>query len=128
MDFNDQTKVKDIALSNSGARQVLEAAGLDYCCDGGKSLQEACLHANVLAEDILSRLRENSRDVTPGDANWMAAPLRDLTRHIRERHHQYVRQAIVRIQPLLDRVEAKHGKNHSKLRISRDSSPKSGEK
>lgn len=113
MNFNDQTKVKDIALSNPGARQVLEDAGLDYCCGGGKSLQEACLHADVPSEDILTRLRENSRDVTPDDANWTSAPLSDLTRHIRERHHQYVRQAIVRIQPLLDRVEAKHGKNHS---------------
>lgn len=115
MNFNDQTKVKDIALSNPGARQVLEDAGLDYCCGGGKSLQEACLHADVPPEDILTRLRENSRDVTPDDANWTSAPLSDLMRHIRERHHQYVRQAIVRIQPLLDKVEAKHGKNHTEI-------------
>lgn len=115
MNFNDQTKVKDIALSNPGARQVLEDAGLDYCCGGGKSLQEACLHADVPAEEILNRLRENSLDVTPDDANWTSAPLSDLTRHIRERHHQYVRQAIVRIQPLLDKVEAKHRKNHSEI-------------
>ena len=115
MNFNDQTKVKDIALSNPGARQVLEDAGLDYCCGGGKSLQEACLHADVPAEEILNRLRENRGDATPDDANWISAPLSDLTRHIRERHHQYVRQAIVRIQPLLGKVEAKHGKNHTEI-------------
>ena len=115
MNFNDETKVKDIALSNPGARQVLEDAGLDYCCGGGKSLHEACLHADVPAEEILNRLRENSKHVSPDEANWTSAPLGDLTRHIRERHHRYVREAIARVQTLLDKVAAKHGENHSEI-------------
>ena len=115
MNFNDQTKVKDIALSNPAARQILEDAGLDYCCGGGKSLHEACLHADVPAEEILKRLRENSKHVSPDEANWASAPLVDLTRHIRDRHHRYVREAIARVQPLLDKVEAKHGKSHSEI-------------
>ena len=115
MSFTSETKVKDIALSNPAARQILEDAGLDYCCGGGKSLHEACLHADVPAEEILNRLRENSRDISPGDANWTSAPLSDLTRHIRERHHRYVREAIVRVQTLLDKVGAKHGENHPEI-------------
>jgi len=115
MNFNDETKVKDIALSNPGARQILEDAGVDYCCGGGKSLHEACLHADVPVEEILNRLRENSKHVNPDEANWTLAPLSDLTRHIRERHHRYVREAVARVQPLLDKVVAKHGKNHSEL-------------
>ena len=115
MNFNDETKVKDIALSNPAARHILEDAGLDYCCGGGKSLHEACLHADVPAEEILNRLRENSKHVGPDEANWTLAPLSDLTRHIRERHHRYVREAIARVQPLLDKVEAKHGKNHAEI-------------
>lgn len=115
MNFNDETKVKDIALSNPAAKQILEDGGLDYCCGGGKSLHEACLHADVPAEEILNRLRENSKHVNPDEANWTSAPLGDLTRHIRERHHRYVREAIARVQPLLDKVEAKHGKSHSEI-------------
>ena len=115
MSFTSETKVKDIALSNPAATQILEDAGLDYCCGGGKSLHEACLHADVPAEEILNRLRENSKHVDPGEASWTLAPLGDLTRHIRERHHRYVREAIARVQPLSDKVVAKHGKNHSEL-------------
>src|SRR5579859_134926 len=107
MNFNDETKVKDIALSNPAARQVLEDAGLDYCCGGGKSLHEACLQADTSAEEILNRLRQNNRNTGPDDANWMAAPFSELTRHIREKHHQYVRAAIPRTQVLLDKVKAK---------------------
>ena len=115
MDFKSETTVKDIALSNSAARQVLEDAGLDYCCGGGKSLHEACLHANVSSEEILNRLRENAKGTGPEDLNWMAAPLCELTRHIRERHHQYVRESIPRTRALLDKVAAKHGANHPEL-------------
>lgn len=115
MRFTSETKVKDIALSNSAARQVLEEAGVDYCCGGGKSLHEACLHADVAAEDILNRLRENSKDISPDEANWASAPLSDLTRHIIEKHHRYVRETIARVQPLLDKVGAKHGANHPEI-------------
>lgn len=115
MNFNDETKVKEIALSNPMARQILEDAGLDYCCGGGKSLHEACLHADVPAEEILKRLRENSNEVNPDDSNWTSAPLNDLTRHIREKHHQYVRVAAPRIRVLLDKVKSKHGTNHPEI-------------
>ena len=115
MNFNDETKVKDIALSNPAARQILEDAGLDYCCGGGKSLHDACLHADVPAEEILTRLRENVKDVGPDEASWTSAPLTDLTRHIRDRHHRYVREPIARVQPLLEKVETKHRKSHSEI-------------
>jgi hypothetical protein len=35
MSFSSETKTKDIALANSMARQILEDAGVDYCCGGG---------------------------------------------------------------------------------------------
>ena len=115
MDFNSETKMKDIALATPAARQVLEDAGLDYCCGGGKPLHEACLHANVSSEEILNRLRENAKDTGPEDLNWMTAPLCELTRHIREKHHRYVREAIPRTQALSGKVVAKHGENHAEL-------------
>ncbi len=115
MDFNSETKMKDIALANPTARQVLEDVGLDYCCGGGKSLHEACLHAHVSPEEVLSRLRENAKETRPDDLNWMAAPLCELTQHIREKHHRYVREAIPRTRALLDKVATKHGQNHAEL-------------
>lgn len=115
MNFNMETRMKDIALSNPTARQVLEDAGLDCCCGGGKSLQEACLHANVSSEEILNRLRENAEHTGPEDLNWIVVPLNELTHHIREKHHGYVREAIPRTRALSDKVATKHGANHTEL-------------
>jgi len=115
MIFSNETKVKDIALSNSEAKKVLEEAGLDYCCGGGKSLHEACLAADVSSAEILNRLRESSKDSSAEDQHWMAAPLCDLTRYIRVTHHHYVREAIRSTEPLLGKVIARHGDNHAEL-------------
>lgn len=115
MTFNDETKVREIALSNSGARHILEDAGVDYCCGGAKSLHDACLLANVPAEEILRRLHKNAEQVEPGASQWASAPLAELTKHIRERHHQYVRKAIPRLRALLAKVREKHESNHREL-------------
>jgi regulator of cell morphogenesis and NO signaling len=115
MKISNETKVKDIALANPEARQILEDAGVDYCCGGSKSLHEACLHADVPAEEILNRLRENSKHMSPDSGNWTSAMLNDLTRHIREKHHRYVRAAIPRIQTLLEKVQGRHGENHPEI-------------
>src|SRR5580704_8733013 len=97
MNFRTDTRVNEIALSNPGARRVLEDAGVDYCCGGGKSLQDACLHAGVTTDEILNRLRQNTGLAAPAETEWTSAPLAELTRHIRERHHQYVRDSIPRV-------------------------------
>ena len=115
MNFNSETKVKEIVVSNPGAKRILEEAGVDYCCGGGKSLHDACMHSDVTAEEILKRLRENKEQVGPEDTNWTSASLGELTRHIVGKHHRYVREAIPRVRGLLAKVKGKHGENHPEL-------------
>lgn len=67
MNFTGKTQVGQIALSDPGARRVLEDAGIDYCCGGAKSLGDACLRANVRPEEILERLRQNHELATPDE-------------------------------------------------------------
>jgi regulator of cell morphogenesis and NO signaling len=115
MNFASETKVKDIALANPEARKILEDAGVDYCCGGEKSLHDACLHTDVSTAEILRRLHENTKHVSSDQENWKSANLNSLTQHIREKHHQYVRESIPRIQNKLEKVMAKHGPNHPEI-------------
>jgi regulator of cell morphogenesis and NO signaling len=116
MNFSSETKVRDIAITNPAATKVLEQAGVDFCCGGDKSLADACSHAGVSADELLGRLREASAQVRPSDENWVTSPLAELTRHICEKHHRYVRQAIPLIQNLLAKVQAKHSENHPEIK------------
>lgn len=115
MNFTGETRVSQIALSNPMARRVLEDAGIDYCCGGAKSLGDACVQANVLPEEVLKRLREKLAVGSPEEAEWADADLTELTRHICERHHKFVRDAIPRVRALLVKVRAKHAKTHPEV-------------
>ncbi len=115
MSISGTTKVREIAVANSRAKKVLEDAGVDYCCGGEKSLHEVCMHTGVSTEDILKRLKENSQQAGPEETNWASANLGELTRHIVEKHHNYVRETIPRVGALLAKVKAKHGENHPEL-------------
>jgi regulator of cell morphogenesis and NO signaling len=115
MSFTTETKVKDIALSNPQTRQILEDAGVDYCCGGSESLHDACSSAEVSPDKILEQLKKNSQEVRRDAVNWTSAPLSELTHHIREKHHRYVRAAIPSIQALLVKVKAKHGPTHPEV-------------
>jgi regulator of cell morphogenesis and NO signaling len=112
MDFNTETRVRDIVATNPGATHVLEDAGVDYCCGGEKSLRDACVNAGTSAEEILSRLRDAARQVRPEYRDWMSAPLAEITEHIRAKHHAFVRQSIQRVRAMLVKVKAKHAANH----------------
>jgi regulator of cell morphogenesis and NO signaling len=113
--MNDDPKLGEIAAAHPGATRVLEEAGLDYCCGGRQSLHDACAQAGVSERELLERLRQNESTATAADRNWASASLCDLTRHIRENHHRYVRSAIQRVEPLLAKVKAKHGANHPEI-------------
>lgn len=115
MNFNTETRVNEIALSDPGARRILEDAGVDYCCGGGKSLHDACMRANVPPEVILEKLGQNRRKAETEESSWKQAPLAELTRHIRERHHGYVRDVIPRLRGMLAKVREKHGRRHREV-------------
>lgn len=115
MNVSENTKVKQVAMSNSNARKILEQAGVDYCCGGDKSLRDACTQSDASLDEIMERLQAAEEPPSGRDAQWTLAPLLELTRHIVNRHHSYVREAIRRIEPLLGKVRAKHGERHPEI-------------
>lgn len=115
MNFHTGTRVSQIALSNPASRRVLEDAGIDYCCGGAKSLGDACREAKVPSEEILDRLRQNRQPAQPEEVEWSSAALADLTLHIQQRHHKYVRGAIPRLRGLLAKVRTKHAEKHPEV-------------
>ena len=108
--------VRDLALENSSATRVFEKMGIDYCCGGNKSLEEACRSANLSLEQVQSALDAAERDSNARvDRDWQREPLAELVAHINATHHKYVREEILRMGPLFEKVCGVHGKNHPEL-------------
>jgi len=110
--------VRELALEVPNATRVFERLGIDYCCGGGRSLEEACAAAHVKMEEVERSLTEAEKqpvEAAQDDASWQRAPLFGLIAHIIQKHHYFVRREMTRIEPLLAKVIATHGQSHPEL-------------
>lgn len=116
MSLDANATVREFALSMPNATRVFEQLGIDYCCGGGRSLRDACKQVGMNVESILRRLEEGqSSTAEPSAAPDLSAGLAALVEHIVSKHHGYLKQEIPRLQQLLKKVVAVHGKNHTEL-------------
>ncbi|WP_135365064.1 iron-sulfur cluster repair di-iron protein [Halosimplex halophilum] len=94
--------------------RAFESLGLDYCCEGDRTLATACDQADLAVDDVRARLRE-TRDREDADADdWEG--LADLADHVVETHHDYLREELPALQDLVAKVARVHGENHPELR------------
>jgi len=115
--------VGELALENPAATRVFEKLGIDYCCGGNQSLEQACRAANVPVDQVLDSLEmaEQTTRAAQNIHDWQGEPLADLTAHIISTHHKYTREEIARLGPLFEKVCSVHGKNHPELLDARAS-------
>jgi regulator of cell morphogenesis and NO signaling len=117
MSVSTARTVRELAREIPEATRIFEKVGIDYCCGGGKSLEEACATANLSIDDVLDSLElaEQEAKTKQKDRNWQIEPLSELVAHINTTHHKYTREEIARLGPLFDKVVSVHGKNHPEL-------------
>jgi regulator of cell morphogenesis and NO signaling len=108
--------VRSIVQENPTAVAVFESIGIDYCCGGNKSLEEACQKAKLSVEEVLASL-ENARALPPveEDCRWLTSSLSELTDHIVNKHHAYTRQEGPRLTALASKVRIRHGHIYPEL-------------
>ena len=123
MSVSTAKTVREVAVEFPEATRIFERFGIDYCCGGSKSLQEACAASNLSVDEVLDSLElaEETARTKLKDRNWQMEPLADLVAHITSTHHKYTREEIARLRPLLDKVCSVHGKNHPELQEIRSS-------
>ena len=109
--------VRELALELPAAARVFEKFGIDYCCGGKRTLEDACGAANLQVEEVLGTLQSAATSATAKEAesNLSAGPLADLIAHIKDKHHNYTREEIARLVPLFEKVCCAHGPKHGEL-------------
>jgi regulator of cell morphogenesis and NO signaling len=117
MNVTTEKTVRELALEEPGAARVFESLGIDYCCGGKQTLEQACHAASLPINKVLDALKVGRRStpVTSNDRNWQTEPLGDLLSHIKNTHHKYTRDEMARLGPLFDKVCSVHGERHPEL-------------
>ena len=95
--------------------QIFSKYGLNFCCNGKKTLAQACEEKNISATPIekeLLALKNHSHGMQLNYQDWHPAFMIDF---IINNHHQYLRRSLKPLQDLAIKVAKSHGIKHPKL-------------
>jgi regulator of cell morphogenesis and NO signaling len=117
MTISAKMTVRELAVEVPGATRLFEKLGIDYCCGGGKALEEACANAGVPVTQIISSLEEAglAAEQTGETEDWQAESLAKLTSYIVSKHHVFTRDELERLEPLLAKVSSVYGEKRPEL-------------
>jgi len=90
---------------------VFDRLGIDFCCGGKQTLEVACEKLCIAPEAAIAMLIESdekSNGIGSGD-RWLSSSLTELTNHIEQTHHQYLKSELPRLQALASKVARVHG-------------------
>lgn len=107
--------MRDIVLEYNGTAGVLEKYGLDFCCQGTRSLDEACRTKQLDTEAVLEELKATFVD-EPGFNRYQKWDLPFLCDYIVNHHHTYVKESMPMISEHLSKVVAVHSMRHPELK------------
>lgn len=115
------TTVAELVVERPGRARVFERFGIDYCCGGKVSLEQACAAKGLDAASVAAALGGiDPGEVERGERDWSEAALADLCDHIVETHHAYLREELPRLAGLVEKVVTAHAAEHPELREVED--------
>ena len=101
--------VGEIVAENPSQARVFQAFGIDFCCQGGRTLREACTLKGIGLESVIEQLEAAFAVKTPLENNPALLPPVELIQHIVDKHHAYLRAELPRIHAMSERVAKVHG-------------------
>ena len=94
---------------------VFKKYSIDFCCQGNRTIEEACEKKNIdtkkVLEDLVAMMEAKSESTT----DYQSWPLDLLADYIEKKHHRYVQEKTLEIQPYLDKICKVHGERHPEL-------------
>ena len=102
------TTLADVAATSLSAVRTLERHGLDYCCGGKQSFDEACDAKGLKPESVMQEI-ERAQGPGASERDWQTAPLDEIVKHIVGTHHEYLKLELPALGNRMDKVLAVHG-------------------
>ncbi len=109
MQIQSSTPVGRIATEHPLATRVFARHGIDFCCGGGKPIQDVCQARGLDTEQILDEIRTELAGVDDEQERWDKADLNDLIDHILTAYHRPLEEELPRLESMARKVLKVHG-------------------
>lgn len=114
MTITTKNTLAEIAAGDFRTAAVFNKYGLDFCCGGKKTIEEACskkgLDSEAIVDELLKAITNDSDHLHFND--WSADFLAD---YIVNNHHAYTKRIIPLILKHSEKAARVHGKTHPEL-------------
>ncbi len=99
--------VTDIPLSSD----IFRKYGIDFCCGGNMSINEAVKNKKVDAETLIDEINELPNH-NQGNINVKYLDAASLIQYIQSRYHETMREEFKNLSPYVTKIAKVHGPNH----------------
>lgn len=114
MEFQNLT-VGEIVANDFRSAEIFKNAGIDFCCGGKKSLDEACREVKIDKDNILDQLGSLNDVPVIYSLNYKAWEPGFLSDYIVNTHHLFVRKNLPELVFYTQKIASVHGEHHPEL-------------
>lgn len=106
--------VGSLVADDFNRAKVFDRLGIDYCCHGSETLENACAKQNLNPDDVLASIENTTPEGgrAPEFAEW---PLDLLVDYVLKKHHRNFHLHHEELLNLVKKVESVHGERHPEL-------------
>lgn len=112
--LKDRT-VGEIVAKWPAQSRVFQSFGIDFCCQGARTLLEACEKNGIALDEVVEELEAELRGKPAPEWNPADLPPAELVTYIVETHHQYLKEELPRLMVMAARVAEVHGGHTASL-------------
>jgi len=107
--ITSDTKVGQIAAEHPLATRVFARHGIDFCCGGGRPLQEICEGKGLDVASIVTEIEAEVSQDSSSATRWDDADPSDLIDHIIATYHRPLMEELPRLEFMAVKVNRVHG-------------------
>lgn len=108
-------KIGEIVTNDFRAAEIFKNAGIDFCCGGNQSLEQACNEKNIDAAELEAELAKLENTTVNALHNFNEWSLDFLSDYIVNTHHKTVRKLLPQLLAYTQKIEQVHGAHHPEL-------------
>ncbi|MGB5362411.1 MAG: iron-sulfur cluster repair di-iron protein [Aureibaculum sp.] len=115
MELIKENIIGELVAQNYRAASIFKKHGIDFCCQGNRTIDDACTAKNIDSKSVINDLNAaiNQQDIETID--YKSWPLDLLAYYIEKKHHRYVEAKVTEIKPYLHKICTVHGERHPEL-------------
>lgn len=109
--INKDTIVADVVTDMPLSSDIFRKYGIDFCCGGNISIEQAVENKKVDVQNILDEINQLPNE-SQGNINVKYLDVPSLIQYIQSRYHETMREEFKNLSPYVTKVAKVHGPNH----------------